>query len=164
VNGPPPTDPRGLRAVLGRFATGVTIVTCADADGAWVGLTVNSFNALSLEPPLVLWSLRETSASMAAFSAASHFSVSVLAESQLGLSRRFAAPGDDKFGEGDWRPGLGGAPVLDGAAAVLECALHLQQPAGDHRLFIGRIERLSGRPVPPLVYQGGHYHALGERL
>lgn len=158
----PPVDPRALRGVLGRFATGVTIVTCLDADGARVGLTANSFNALSLDPPLVLWSLRGASPSLAAFAGARHFAVNILAEAQVDLSRRFASPVADKFAEGVWSPGLGGAPVLTGAAAVLECELTLQQPAGDHRLFIGQVQRLADLATAPLLFHGGHYHMLGE--
>jgi flavin reductase (DIM6/NTAB) family NADH-FMN oxidoreductase RutF len=158
----PDIEARALRGVLGRFATGVTIVTCVDGDGARVGLTANSFNALSLAPPLVLWSLRRASPSLAAFGAARHFAINILAESQVELSRRFASPVADKFAEGVWSDGLGGAPVLSGAAAVLECELALQQEAGDHMLFIGRVLRLEDLAIPPLVFHGGHYHMLGE--
>ncbi len=155
---------RALRDALGRFATGVTIVTCRDAQGAAAGLTVSSFNALSLDPPLVLWSLRSSSGQLAAFSQASHFAVNVLAEDQIALSRRFAAARDDKFATGDWRDGEGGVPVLEGCAAVFECAVASQQDAGDHRLFIGRVLALAQAPRAPLVYQGGHYHGLGPLL
>lgn len=159
-----------LRSALGRFATGVTIVTCVDAaSGRRVGLTANSFSALSLEPPLVLWSLRRSSPSLAPFEAASHFAVNVLAETQVELSRRFArppsdAPGFGKFDEGLWSAGLGGAPVLAGCAAVFECARQAVHDGGDHRLFIGRVLRLADLAIAPLVFQGGHYHMLGEVL
>lgn len=159
---PPP--PMALRAALGRFATGVTIVTCTGPDGAPVGLTANSFNALSLDPPLVLWSLRRASASLAAFEAAPHFAVNVLAETQVDLSRRFASPQLDKFGEGTWGAGLGGVPVLAGCAAVFECEVASRQLAGDHVLFIGRVLRLADLSVAPLLFQGGHYRMLGEIL
>ena len=155
---------QALRGVLGRFATGVTIVTCRDAAGQRVGLTANSFNALSLDPPLVLWSLRRASPSVAAFRAARHFAVNILAESQVELSRRFASPATDKFADGLWSAGEGGAPVLGGAAAVLECALTAAQDAGDHVLFIGQVLRLADLAAPPLLFHGGHYHMLGEVL
>jgi 3-hydroxy-9,10-secoandrosta-1,3,5(10)-triene-9,17-dione monooxygenase reductase component len=161
---PAPPAPLALRAALGRFATGVTIVTCTGPDGAPVGLTANSFTALSLDPPLVLWSLRRASASLAAFEAAPHFAVNVLAETQVDLSRRFASPQADKFGEGAWGPGLGGAPVLAGCAAVFECEVASRQVAGDHVLFIGRVLRLADLSVAPLLFQGGHYRMLGEIL
>ena len=157
-------DPRGLRAVLGRFATGVAIITCRDAAGAPTGLTANSFSALSLEPPLILWSLRQSSPSLPVFRAAPHFAINILAESQVDLSRRFASPVSDKFAEGDWLAGTGGAPVLRGAAAVLECGLTLEQDAGDHVLFIGRVLKMADLSAAPLLFHGGHYHMLGEVL
>ncbi|MCU0919912.1 MAG: flavin reductase family protein [Burkholderiaceae bacterium] len=153
-----------LRAALGRFATGVTIVACRAADGGLVGLTANSFNALSLEPPLILWSLRSASPNLDAFLAASHFSVNVLAENQVELSRRFASPVPDKFADGQWAQGLGGAPLLAGCAAVFECEQVSSQTTGDHVLFIGRVHRVSEAPVTPLVFQSGHYRMLGEIL
>jgi len=157
-------SPAALRAALGRFATGVTIITCRGADGASVGLTANSFNSLSLEPPLVLWSLRSASTNLDAFAAAGHFVINVLADSQVDLSRRFASRVEDKFAEGLWSEGLHGAPVLAGSAAVFECETVSQQTAGDHVLFIGRVLRQSDAPVAPLVFQGGHYRLLGEVL
>lgn len=153
-----------LRSALGRFATGVTIVTCRDAAGERVGLTANSFSALSLSPPLVLWSLRRASPSLAAFEAARHFAVNVLAETQVELSRRFASPLPGKFDEGVWSRGQGGAPVLAGSAAVFECERVATHDGGDHLLFIGRVLRLGDIAVAPLVFQGGHYRMLGEVL
>jgi 3-hydroxy-9,10-secoandrosta-1,3,5(10)-triene-9,17-dione monooxygenase reductase component len=156
--------PTALRAALGRFATGVTIITCRSAGGSRVGLTANSFNALSLEPPLVLWSLRSASTNLDAFAGAGHFVINVLADSQVDLSRRFAGRTEDKFAEGVWSDGIHGAPVLAGSAAVFECETVSQQTVGDHVLFIGRVLRLGDAPVAPLVFQCGHYHLLGEVL
>lgn len=158
--------PQALRGALGRFATGVTIISCLDAaSGQRVGITANSFSALSLEPPLVLWSLRCASASLAAFEQASHFAINVLAEGQIGLSRRFASGKEpDKFGEGQWSEGLGGAPVLAGCTAVFECENVSRQVAGDHVLFVGRVRRLADAALPPLLFHGGRYHLLGEIL
>jgi 4-hydroxyphenylacetate 3-hydroxylase, reductase component len=157
-------DTRQLRNALGRFTTGVTVVTCCDVQGQWVGLTANSFNSLSLDPPLVLWSLRSASPAMAAFVAAPRFAVNVLAEAQVEVSRRFASKAEDRFTEGVWSLGEHGAPVLAGCAAVFECETVSQQPAGDHQLFIGRVLACTEAPVPPLVYQAGHYRLLGEVL
>jgi flavin reductase (DIM6/NTAB) family NADH-FMN oxidoreductase RutF len=158
-------SPQALRQALGRYATGVAIVTCRDAAGVPLGLTVNSFAALSLAPPLVLWSLRQVSTALPAFEAATHWVVNVLTEAQLPLSRRFASAEPDKFAEGDWADGLGDAPVLDGAAAVFECATETVHDAGDHRLFIGRVLRLDSRTdTAPLVYHGSHYHGLSGTL
>ena len=159
-----PSAPQDLRAALARFATGVTIVSCLDAQGAPVGLTANSFNALSLDPPLVLWSLRRASPSLQAFAAHTHFAVNVLSESQVGLSRRFASQVADKFAEGLWTAGFGGVPVLGGCSSVFECERVSQQPEGDHMLFIGRVLRITSAPIAPLVFHGGHYHILGEIL
>jgi flavin reductase (DIM6/NTAB) family NADH-FMN oxidoreductase RutF len=155
-------NPDELRRALGRFVTGVTIVTCRDADGNAVGLTANSFNALSLDPPLVLWSLRVSSSSIAAFTGATHFAVNVLAADQVELSRLFARPSSAKFEAGDWTDGQGGAPLLAGCVAVFECRRHSHHPAGDHLLFIGEVERLGGTTATPLVYHAGHYRTLSE--
>ena len=163
----PPDAPlaaRVLRAALGRFATGVTIVSCLDPAGQPVGLTVNSFSALSLDPPLVSWALRDSSPSVAAFVAARHFAVNVLAEAQVELSRRFAAGLPNKFEHGAWRAGEGGAPVLAGCAAHFECEQLSCQTAGDHHLFIGRVLRLDDGAVRPLLFHAGHYHRLGTPL
>ena len=154
--------PDELRRALGRFVTGVTIVTCRDEHGAPVGLTANSFNALSLDPPLVLWSLRESSSTIGAFTGASHFAINVLAADQVELSRRFARPSSAKFDEGEWTDGQGGAPLLAGCVAVFECRRRSHHPAGDHVLFIGEVERIGGSASSPLVYHAGHYRTLSE--
>lgn len=153
-----------LRSALGRFASGVTLVTCRAADGTPVGLTVNSFAALSLQPPLVLWSLRHASPSVQAFRSSRHFAVNVLAQDQLALSRRFASRISDKFAQGEWMSGRADVPVLAGCAAVFECATASAQPAGDHILFIGRVLAASASALAPLVFQAGHYRKLGEIL
>lgn len=158
-------DRLALRAALGRYATGVTIITCRDAEGVPHGLTANSFSALSLEPPLVLWSLRRASSVLAVFAAAPVFAVNVLTEAQVELSRRFASRESDKFAEGTWHDGLGDAPLLDGCAATFECALLSQQAAGDHMLFIGEVLRHAhDADAAPLVFHAGHYHGPGDRL
>ena len=157
-------DTLALRAALGRFATGVTIVSCVDDGGAFVGLTANSFNSLSLDPPLVLWSLRDASPSLPAFVKARRFAVNVLSEAQVDLSRRFAARVEDKFADGAWSLGEHGTPVLAGCVAAFECETVSSQVAGDHRLFVGRVLAFAETALPPLVFQGGHYHLLGEIL
>ncbi len=157
-------DLRALRSALGTFATGVTVVTCRGADDVAIGLTVNSFSALSLEPPLILWSLRLASPSLAAFDAARHFAINVLAEGQVDVSRRFASPVEQRFEQGLWHEGLHRVPVLGGSAAVFECEQLSQQTAGDHRLYVGRVMKMQHQAVPPLVYHAGHYHLLGEIL
>jgi 3-hydroxy-9,10-secoandrosta-1,3,5(10)-triene-9,17-dione monooxygenase reductase component len=155
-------SPDELRQALGRFVTGVTIVTCRDENGEPVGLTANSFNALSLDPPLVLWSLRGASSTIGAFTSASHFAVNVLAADQVDLSRRFARPSSAKFDEGEWVDGQGGAPLLAGCVAVFECRRRSHHTAGDHVLFIGEVERIGGTAATPLVYHAGHYRTLSD--
>jgi flavin reductase (DIM6/NTAB) family NADH-FMN oxidoreductase RutF len=157
-------DSRTLRAAFGRFATGVTIITTRDIHGEAVGLTANSFSSLSLDPPLVLWSLRNNSPKLQPFAASTHFAVNVLAEAQVDLSRRFASAVEDKFAEGLWSTGAGGAPVLAGCAAVFECERVAQQEAGDHVLFIGRVLGFHEAPLPPLLFHASHYRMLGEVL
>jgi 4-hydroxyphenylacetate 3-hydroxylase, reductase component len=156
--------PQALRSAFGRFATGVTIVTCRDANDQRVGLTCNSFASLSLNPPLLLWSLRQQSPSLAAFEQSAFFAINVLAEDQVELSRHFSSPVADKFSEGRWHEGLGRAPVLEGTVARFECRRVSSQIAGDHVLFIGQIERMDEAPLPPLVFQAGHYRLMGEIL
>lgn len=160
----PGLEPAALRRAFGRFATGVTIITCRDAQAVRVGLTANSFASLSLDPPLVLWSLRRHSPSLPAFEAAGHFAINVLAEGQLELSRRFASPAVDRFAEGQWADGYASVPVLGGCAAVFECVREARHDAGDHVLFIGRVLAAREAPLAPLLYQGGHYRMMGEVL
>jgi flavin reductase (DIM6/NTAB) family NADH-FMN oxidoreductase RutF len=160
----PGFDSRTLRTALGRFSTGVTIITTVDRQGSPAGLTANPFNSLSLDPPLVLWSLRRNSPKLEPFAGNAHFAVNVLAEAQVDLSRRFASATDDKFAEGQWSAGAGGAPVLAGCVAVFECERVTQHDAGDHVLFIGRVLALSEAALPPLLFQAGHYRMLGEVL
>lgn len=161
---PPATDATALRHAFGRFATGVTVVTTVDAQGEPVGLTVNSFSSLSLDPPLLLWSLRRASPSLQAFCAAPRFAVNVLAESHLEVSRTFAARVSHKFDGGPWERDVDGLPLLKGAAARFVCATQSHQDAGDHVLFIGRVLQISETHEPPLLFQGGRYRRLGNVL
>ncbi|MBN9462593.1 MAG: flavin reductase family protein [Burkholderiales bacterium] len=164
MQAPPTIDTRALRRALGCFPTGVTIVTTLGADGAFVGLTVNSFNSLSLDPPLILWSLSTHSTSLRAFESAEHFAVNILADDQAAISRRFALRGPNKFHEVAVHAGLGGVPLIEGCAAYIECRAHSSMPAGDHVLFVGRVERVRTSGRAPLVYIGGRYHGAGIEL
>jgi flavin reductase (DIM6/NTAB) family NADH-FMN oxidoreductase RutF len=156
----PPLEARHLRDCLGHFATGVTIVTACAPDGTLAGLTVNSFNSLSLDPPLVLWSLSLRSTSLSTFEAASHFAVSVLSSGQLDLARRFARAQANRFAGLTVRTGLGGAPLIDGAVAWFECECRSHQRAGDHVLFIGQVRRCArDAGGQPLVFHKGHFLA-----
>lgn len=157
-----PTGQRALRDALGMFATGVTVVTARDAGGRAIGLTVNSFNSVSLEPPLIVWSLALSSPKLAAFRACSHYAINVLALDQAWLSQRFASRRSDKFAGIETDDGFGGAPLLHGCCACFECANEIRHAGGDHLVFIGRVERFSHSFKEPLVYQGGRYRALRE--
>jgi len=150
-------DTTDLRRALGRFGTGVTIVSTLDAQGAPVGVTANSFSSVSLEPPIVLWSLRRASPSLAAFDATGRFVINVLGLEQVELSRRFASPVADKFvGVGHTR-GLGGLPVVEGCAAVFECRTEQRLEVGDHILFLGLVEAYGHQVGPTLLYCQGQY-------
>jgi flavin reductase (DIM6/NTAB) family NADH-FMN oxidoreductase RutF len=152
------TDPQQFRAALGLFATGVTIVTARTPDGRLVGLTANSFNSVSLSPPLVLWSLGRHAGSLPIFSAGSHYAINILAAEQKELAERFATRDIDRFAGVAWREGAGGAPVLEGAAAVFECANRSRYEEGDHVIFVGAVEACSSRPgAKPLIFHGGRY-------
>ncbi|MEI6025579.1 MAG: flavin reductase family protein [Betaproteobacteria bacterium] len=157
MNTESPNDPTDLRRALGRFGTGVTIVSTLDATGAPVGVTANSFSSVSLDPPIVLWSLRRASPSLAAFDASGRFVINVLALEQVALSRRFASPLADKFEGVDHRPGLAGLPVVAGCAAVFECLTEQRLEVGDHILFLGRVQAYGHRLGPTLLYCQGHY-------
>jgi flavin reductase (DIM6/NTAB) family NADH-FMN oxidoreductase RutF len=153
-----PFTPDDFRAALGQFATGVTIVTARDAQGQLVGLTANSFNSVSLSPPLVLWSLARQSSTMAGFLSAQHYAINVLAADQRPLAERFARKGIDRFDGAAWRPGLTGAPVIDGAVAVFECSHRSQHDEGDHIIFVGLVEHCRRRVgAAPLLFHGGRF-------
>lgn len=157
-------DVRALRHVLGQFATGVTVVASRAADGTLAGLTANSFSALSLAPPLVLWALRRSSHSLPVFEAAPRFVVNVLTEEQVELARRFASSVPAKFEGIAYALNAHGLPLLHGAAAWFECRTVSSQDAGDHRLFIGEVERFTAADVAPLLFHSGGYFTLGSRL
>jgi len=150
-------DPLELRQALGNFGTGVTIASTRAADGCPVGVTVNSFNSVSLDPPIVLWSLNKTSPSLAAFEQAGRFVIQVLAIDQIDLSRRFASRTPEKFDGVHHRCGLGGLPVIEGCTAAFECLTLEQRTVGDHILFLGHIEAFDQRHGASLLYCQGRY-------
>ena len=150
-------DATEFRRALGSFATGVTIITTLDADGNKVGLTANSFNSVSLSPPLVLWSLAETSASLPAFRAATHWAVHVLAADQEPLSSRFAKRGVDKFAGLELDTGPDGIPLLRGCTARFECRTAFQYEGGDHVILVGQVLKFERAESAPLVYHSGRY-------
>jgi flavin reductase (DIM6/NTAB) family NADH-FMN oxidoreductase RutF len=157
---PPNFSKPEFRTALGMFATGVTIVTARTAEGELVGLTANSFNSVSLDPPLVLWSLARAAASMPAFSAGSHYAINILGADQQELAKRFAAKGVDRFADVEFEEGVAGAPLLKGAAASFECFNRSRYEEGDHVIFVGEVERCTHRPgASPLLFHGGKFYA-----
>lgn len=149
-----------FRAALGMFATGVTVVTARGSRGELVGLTASSFNSVSLEPALVLWSLSRRSASMATFQSGTHYAINVLAADQLALAERFAQRLRDRWEGVSWRPGASGAPLLEGAVAHFECHNRSRYTEGDHIIFVGQVERCQHHPGrAPLLFHGGRFHA-----
>ena len=153
-------DERAFRDSLGMFATGITVVTARTPDGSPVGLTVNSFNSVSLDPPLIVWSLASHLPSVEVFSQCEYYAINVLAEDQQDLSQRFATRDIDKFAGLKLREGLGGAPLLDGCCAWFECRNTTRHDGGDHVLFLSEVVRHDRNPHAPLIYFGGQYRRL----
>lgn len=149
-------DPRAFRAALGCFATGITVIT-AQALGQRVGVTANSFNSLSLTPPLILWSLLKTSSSYPVFEAASHFAVNILAHDQIDLSNHFARSSDDKFSGIDVTEGSGGCLLLPDTCASIQCVRENILDGGDHWILIGRVTAFQASDSAPLLYHRGRY-------
>jgi 3-hydroxy-9,10-secoandrosta-1,3,5(10)-triene-9,17-dione monooxygenase reductase component len=158
-------DTREYRRALGTFPTGVAVVTTRAPSGAFVGLTINSFSSLSLEPPLVLWALNTGSPSLAAFDRAQYFAVNILAEDQVELSRRFASPVANKFSHLEVHAGIEGVPLIAGCAARLEFRPAARHNGGDHILFIGHVERFGyDAQKRPLVFFAGRYLTAGSDI
>jgi flavin reductase (DIM6/NTAB) family NADH-FMN oxidoreductase RutF len=157
---PPFPDSRSLRDALGEFATGVAVVTARAADGQPVGVTINSFASVSLEPPLVLWSLSLQSPSLPVFEACSHYAVNILAADQVELSQRFSQSQNDRFAGIDTTGGAGGTPLLPGCCAWFECRNEVRYPGGDHIILLGYVEDFQRAEKPPLIFHGGQYRKL----
>lgn len=156
-------DPRSFRDTLGCFATGVTIITSVAPDGELLGVTVNSFNSVSLTPPLVLWSLDRRSYSRPAFEAAGHFAINVLRDSQKHLSNTFARALVDKWSGVQYEVWDTGAPILSGCLANFECITRAVHDGGDHLIFVGEVKRMTRDPSgQPLLYYRGEYCSLAE--
>lgn len=146
-----------FRSALAQFATGVTIIMTRAPDGALHGLTVNSFNSVSLEPPLVLWSLATRARSMQAFNRASHYIVNVLAAHQLELALRFSSDAGDRFAALDYVDSASGLPILPGVAAWFECRARSRYLEGDHVILVGEVEHCHVNPSKPLGFHGGKF-------
>jgi flavin reductase (DIM6/NTAB) family NADH-FMN oxidoreductase RutF len=155
-------DARDFRSALGCFPTGVCLVSALASDGRWHGMTINSFSSVSLEPPMVLWSLSRNASSAPVFRDAEYFAINVLASGDGALASHFAKPGADKFAPCAERftPGLGGAPTLTGALATFECHSRHRYYGGDHIVLIGVVERYAHAEGAPLAFHRGRYAAV----
>lgn len=152
-----------LRQTLGCFATGVTVITTLGGGGKPVGLTASSFNSVSLDPPLVLFSLKRTAFSLREFLSADTFAVNVLREDDEDLSNRFAKSMEDKFDGVDYETWDTGCPILPSALASFECNIRYTYDGGDHVIFVGEVTRMSADPGGrPLLFYGGKYRAIDE--
>ena len=155
---PPDFSTPKFRSALGMFATGVTIVTARAAQGVLIGLTANSFNSVSLSPPLVLWSLARSAGSLAAFSAGSHYAINILGANQQDLALQFAAKEENRFAGVQFATGAGGAPLIQGAVATFECFNRSQYSEGDHVIFVGEVEHCNFTSgAAPLLFHGGKF-------
>lgn len=157
-------DSGALRDVLGQFATGVTVVTTLGDGGAPVGLAANSFASVSLDPPLIVWSLNLKAPSRGAFRRHSSFAINILCDRSKELALNFARPSDNKFAGVDWQPGLDGVPTLPNAAAVIQCRTQARIPGGDHEIYLGRVFDFHRSNKPPLLFHKGSFATLGDRI
>ena len=148
---------REFRDALAQFATGVAIICAPGADDRFVGFTANSFNSVSLDPPLVTWSLDGRSKSLAALERAERYAINVLAHDQIDLARRFSRPHADRFEGVDYRLGRAGVPLIHGCVAWFECRHYARHRAGDHVLFIGTVETCGRNKAAGLVFHHGRF-------
>lgn len=152
-----PVSQDEFREALSRFASGITIVTTKNAQGAPYGITVSAFCSVSLQPPMVLVCIEKVTGSHYALEESNVFIVNILPEGEDRISEHFASEVPDKFREIEFRSGIEGVPVLENALAVLECRLNFAYHGGDHSIFVGEVARVSVRDAEPLVYFRGEY-------
>jgi len=155
-------DPRDFRNALGQFPTGVTVITTRSESSAPVGVTASSFNTVSLDPPLVLWSIDKSSSSLNDFSRYGYYAVNVLAEGQESLSNNFAKTSEDKFANVDFESGSHDLPLLPEVAAQFQCSLEHEYDGGDHIIMVGRVIEYKNLEKAPLVFHGGGYRSLAK--
>ena len=153
-------DPKQFRQAMSQFATGVTVITVALPDGSFQGVTINSFNSVSLAPPLVLFSLALSAGSMAAFMSAPCYVINVLAGDQIDLAQRFASSAENRFEQLPFTLSGNGVPVLAGTVAWFECRQRSRYPEGDHVIFVGEVERCHSHPDRTLGFHRGRFIAL----
>ena len=153
----PGFDPRQFRAALGQFATGVTVVTATDMTGGYVGVTASSFNSVSVDPPLILWSIDNGSRSRPVFEQAEYFAVNVLAADQVSVSNHFARQQDDKFSSVDFELDHNGVPVLQGCSACFHCKTRYLYEGGDHTIIVGEVVQFDSSGRDGLLFHQGRY-------
>ena len=156
-------DSAHFRQALSQFATGVTVITTRLADGSFRGLTASSFNSVSLEPPMVLWSLGNAANSLPIFSGNSHYVINVLSAGQEELARRFSRRGENPFAGTGYTLSRTGQPILEGAAAWFECHNRSRYPEGDHVIFVGEVEDCAAQPQAALLFHGGRFATTEPR-
>lgn len=150
-------DSSYFRLALSQFATGVTVITTRQADGSYLGVTANSFNSLSLEPPLVLWSLANQASSMPIFRGNSHYVINVLSADQAHLATQFSKRMENRFEGVDFTLSRTGQPVLKGVTAWFECHNRSRYPEGDHVIFVGEVEHCETDPKAALLFHAGRF-------
>ncbi|MEP5729958.1 MAG: p-hydroxyphenylacetate 3-hydroxylase reductase component [Sulfitobacter sp.] len=153
----PAFSPHEFRRALGNFATGVTIITAVSPEGEKVGVTASSFNSLSMDPPLILWSSIKDKPSCAIFETATHFAVNILASDQMDMSNHFARQQEDKFASVEWEAGIGGAPIFPNCAGRFQCETYDKLDGGDHWIFVGKVLGFDDFGRPPLCFHQGSY-------
>ena len=153
-------DDRKFRDALGTFATGITIVTASDTAGGPIAMTVNSFASVSLDPPLVLWSVNRAHDVFEDFANAEHYAVHVLRHDQEHLSGHFSGDRPDKFEGIDYDLGTGQLPLLSSYCARFVCQVEHRYDGGDHMILVGRVLEFDHKPAPPLVFHAGQYRVL----
>ena len=156
----PEFDTKYFRKALSQFATGVTVITAQRPDGAFVGVTINSFNSVSLDPPLVLWSLAHSASTMDGFAGAAGYVINVLAGDQIELAQRFALSSEQLFDAVPFRLSQRGVPVLAGTVAWFECRHRSRYDEGDHVIFVGEVERCHAHPQRTLGFRRGRFIAI----
>ncbi len=159
----PLEDLRGYRSSLGAFATGVAVVT-AEVDGELLGMTVNSFASVSLDPPLVLWSIGDRASNFETFCRAERYAIHILASHQRTVSDRFAQSSGDKYAGQDWASDDQGVPRLPGCLARFQCRLFDVYPGGDHRIIVGEVTAFEAAEGEPLMFVQGQYREMASRL
>jgi flavin reductase (DIM6/NTAB) family NADH-FMN oxidoreductase RutF len=158
----PTINQRDFRDALGRFATGVTVITTQTSSGQPIGLTANSFSSLSLDPAMILWSLAKDTPNVKEFLECKHFAVNILSVNQQNLSDQFSKPIGDRFVSVDWQKGVNGAPLIGSCLAYFECCNRVCYDGGDHHIFVGSVEHFQFSDGQPLIFYDGHYCIVAD--